>query len=56
MDYYSATKKWNIATYSNMDRPREYSERQIPYDTTYMWNLKNNTNESTFKTEIDSQT
>ena len=23
---------------------------------TYMWNLKNNTNESTYKTETDSQT
>ena len=23
-----------------------YSERQIPYDFTYMWNLKNKTNEN----------
>ena len=47
--YYSAIKKeWNNATCSNMDGPRDYHtkgsksdrERQISYDTTYMWNLK----------------
>ena len=31
-------------------------ERQIPYDITYMWNLKYDTNELTCKTGIDSQT
>ena len=31
-------------------------ERQILYDITYMWNLKNNTNESIYETETDSQT
>ena len=41
-----------------MDGPREYHtksdrERQTLY-ITYMWNLKNNTNESIYKTEIDS--
>ena len=30
------------------------SERQIPYDITYMWNLKNNTNELNYKTETGS--
>ena len=31
-------------------------ERQIPYDITYMWNLKKNyTNKLIYKTEIDSQ-
>ena len=33
-------------------------ERQIPYEITYMWNLKkkkkNDTNEPIYKTEIDS--
>ena len=29
-------------------------ERQIPYDITYMWNLKYDTNELIYKTEIDS--
>ena len=31
-------------------------ERQIPYDITYMWNLKHGTNEPIYKTETDSQT
>ena len=43
-----------------MDGPRDYHtewsklerERQTPYDVTYMWNLKYDTNE----TETDSQT
>ena len=29
-------------------------ERQIPYDITYMWNLKYDTNEPIYKTETDS--
>ena len=33
----------------------EVRERQILY-ITYMWNLKNNTNELIYKTETDSQT
>ena len=49
---------------SNMGGPREYDtkwnksdrERQILYDITYTWNLKNNTTESIYKTETDSQT
>ena len=57
-------KEWNDATCSNMDGPRDYhtewskSERetQISYDIAYMWNLKNDANELTYKTEIDSQT
>ena len=31
------------------------SERQIPYDITYTWNLKYDTNELTYKTETDSE-
>ena len=31
-------------------------ERQIPYDITYMWNLKYDTNEHIYETETDSQT
>ena len=44
-----------------MDGPRDYhtkwskSERQIPYDTTYMWNLKHDPNELIYETETDSQ-
>ena len=32
------------------------SERQVPYNITYMWNLKYNTKEPIYKTEIISQT
>ena len=48
-----------------MDGPRDFHanwskpdrERQISYDIAYMWNLKkNDTNELTYKTEIDPQT
>ena len=31
-------------------------EREMPYDTTYMWNLNYDTNELIYKTETDSQT
>ena len=62
VEYYSAIKEWNNAIYSNMDGPRDchtkWSKsdrgRQI-YDITYLWNLKNDTNELICKTEIDSQ-
>ena len=65
MEYYSAIKKNEISPFfSNMDGPREYHtkwsmsdrERQMLCDVTFMWNLKNNTNESIYKTETDSKT
>ena len=44
----------------NMDEPTDYpintkrgkseKERQIPYDITYTWNLKNDSNELIYKT------
>ena len=56
-------KHSNSGFRSNMDGPRNYHikrrksdrERQILYSTTYMWNLKNDTNEHIYKTEIESQ-
>ena len=60
----SHKKEWNHGICSNMDEPRDYHtqwskserERQIPYDITYMWNLKkNSTNECIYKPEIDPQ-
>ena len=47
-----------------MNGPRDYHtkrsksdrERQISRDITYMWNLKYDTNELIYKTEIDQQT
>ena len=46
---------------NNMDATRDFHtkserERQIPYDITYMWNLKYGTNEPIYKTVTDSQT
>ena len=44
-----------------MDGPRDYhakwikSESQVSYGVTYMWKLKNDTNELIYKTETDSQ-
>ena len=46
-----------------MDTTKDYHSkrksekgRQIPYDITYMWNLKYGTNEPIYKTETGSQT
>ena len=42
-----------------MDGHREHSQarqRQILYDITYKWSLKNNTNASVYTIETDSQT
>ena len=55
-------KEQNNVICSNMDATRDYHtkwnkserERQIPYDITYMWNLKYDTNEPIYKTETDS--
>ena len=63
MEYYLAIKK-NDAICSNMDGPRDdhtkrsksERERQIPYDITYIWNLKYDLNELIYETETDSQT
>lgn len=51
----SHKEEWDFVIYNNMGGPRGYyakwnesdRERQIPYDFTYMWNLKNKTNEQT---------
>ena len=47
---------------SNLDGPTDYdtkwskSDKEIPYDTAFMWNLKKKIwyNELIYKTEIDS--
>ena len=51
----SHAKEQNNAICSNMDATRE-TQRQIPYDITYMWNLKCGANEPIYKTEVDSDT
>ena len=62
--YLNHKNEWNNVICSNMDGTRDFhikwskSERewQIPYCTTYMWNLKDDMNEPTCETETDSQT
>ena len=63
MEYYSAMKKNEImpfaATWMDLEMimlSEVRRERQIPYDITYMWNLKYDTNELFYETETDSQT
>ena len=61
-EYYSVIKRMNNAICSDMMDLEmiilsEISQmRKISYGITYMWNLKNNTNELMYKTEIGSQT
>ena len=62
MEYYSAIKKSEIMpfaiTWINLEIivVSEVRERQTPCAITYMWNLKNDTNELIYKPETDSQT
>ena len=59
MEYYSATKRNEIGSFVEMWMDLEsvilndVSQRQILYDITYMWNLKNNTSELIYKRETD---
>ena len=56
----SHKNEWNNAICSSVVGPRDYntkwrkSEKQMPYDLTYMWNLKYDTSELTYKTGTDS--
>ena len=63
MEHYSAIKKSEVLPFAatQMDLEivilSEVRERQIIlYDIRYMWNLKYDTNELIYKTEIESQT
>ena len=65
MEYYSAIKKKELmpfaATWMQLEiiilrEVKSERERQIPYDITYMWNLKYDANEPISKRETDSQT
>ena len=62
MEYYlDINKEQNNAIFSNMDGTRDSHiqwsksewERQIPYDITYIWNLKYGTNKPIDKAETD---
>ena len=58
----SHKKKRNWVICNEVDGPRDYytkwskseTKRQIPYDITYMWNLKYDTNELIYEAETDS--
>ena len=61
MDYYSAIKTNKIMPFAAIWMQlgiiilrKLERERLIPYDITYMWNLKYGTNELIYKTEVDS--
>ena len=63
IEYYPAIKKKEneimpfAATWMQLEiiiLSKSESERQIPYDITYMWNLKYGINEPIYKTETDS--
>ena len=61
MEYYSAIKKNEImpfaATWMDLEMTMlsevSQTEKQIPYDMSYIWNLKYDTNEFIYKTEAD---
>ena len=48
---FAATQKTQRLSYQV-----KLSQRQLPYDVTYMWNLKQDTNEPIYETETGSQT
>ena len=64
MEYYSAIKKNEImpfaATWMDLEiiilSEVSQTEKDIPYDITYMWNLKYDTNELIYETETESGT
>ena len=65
MEYYSAIKRnKSLAICNNMGGPRgNYAKqnksdrkRQIPYDLTYMWNLKTKQNKTTQKMNKQNKT
>ena len=62
MEYNPAIKKNEImpfaATWMELEiiiLSKSERQRRIPYDITYMWNLKYDTNEFIYETETDSQ-
>ena len=61
--FLSNKKDWNLNICNSMDGPRGYyakwnklfRERQIPYDLTYMWTLKNSINKQNRNRPIDTE-
>ena len=46
---------WMDLEISILKQSKSERERQIPYDITYVWNIKYDTNELNYETEINSQ-
>ena len=46
---------WMDLKISILKQSKSERERQIPYDITYVWNIKYDTNELNYETEINSQ-
>ena len=61
LKYYSAIRKKEVMPYAGTWMALEITilsevrQRQIPYDITYMWNLKYDTNEHIYETETYSE-
>ena len=64
VEYYTAIKMNKIMQFAGtsveleiliLSEVKSERERQIPYDITYMWNLKCGSNELIYRTETDSQ-
>ena len=63
MEYYSATKRNEIMPFAAAWMDLEIvilsevnqTEKEIPYNTTYVWNLKYNTNQHIYEMKTDSQ-
>ena len=47
---------WMDVEISILKQNKSERERQIPYDITYVWNLKYGTNEPIYETQADSHT
>ena len=62
MEYYSDIKKHEIMPFAvtwmdpEMIIQSEVHQRQLPYDITYMWNLKYDTKEHIYERETGLQT
>ena len=62
MEHYSALENNEIISCATTQMDLEIiilsvvRERQIPYDITYMWNLKYDTNGPIYETEIEAGT
>ena len=50
------TAIWMDLVTTILSEVKSARERQISYNITYMWDLKNDTNEPIYKSETDSQT